>query len=114
MLQNTDTHPTADWIYDEVRKVIPNISKGTVYRNLKVLQETGQISEIKIGNSVTRYEGKLKNHYHFHCQQCGRIFDLDEPVQDTFNDKIAAKTGFKVLYHQLEFRGLCDKCQQKK
>ena len=113
-LQNTDTHPTADWIYDEVRKVIPNISKGTVYRNLKVLQETAQISEIKMGNSVTRYEGKLENHYHFRCQQCGRIFDLDEPLQDIFNDKVAAKTGFKVIYHQLEFRGLCDRCQQKK
>ncbi len=113
VLRNTNTHPTADWIYDEARKVIPNISKGTVYRNLKVLQKAGQIAELKMGGSVSRYEGTLDNHYHFRCQQCGRVLDLDEPVRDIFNDEVAANTGFKVLYHQLEFRGLCDKCQNK-
>ena len=57
VLRATDTHPTADWIYDEVRKTIPGLSKGTVYRNLKILQEAGEISELNISGTVSRFEG---------------------------------------------------------
>jgi len=69
------------------------------------------LAESRMNGSVSRYEGRLTNHYHFRCQQCGKVFKVDEPVQDIFNDKVAEKTGFKVLYHQLEFHGLCDWCQ---
>jgi len=103
----------ADWIYDEVRKVIPNISKGTVYRNLKILEEKGEISELNLNGTVTRFEGRQTNHYHFRCTGCGRIFDLDETVDVELDERVARKTGFKVSYHQLEFRGLCKDCQQK-
>ncbi len=113
ILRHTDSHPTADWIYDEARKVIPNISKGTVYRNLKILGECGKISELNLSGTVTRYEANKKNHYHFRCVKCGRVFDLDEPVNNKLDEKIARRTGFKVSYHQLEFRGLCKDCQQK-
>ena len=113
VLRRTDSHPTADRIYDEVRKVIPNISKGTVYRNLKILREGGKISELNLNGTVSRYEGNNENHYHFRCKKCGRVFDLDEPVNNKLDKKIAKRTGFKVLYHQLEFRGLCKDCQRK-
>ena len=111
VLRGTDSHPTADWIYDEVRKAIPNISKGTVYRNLKILRYIGEISELNLSGTVSRYEGKLENHYHFRCKKCGRIFDLEEPVNEDLDNKVAKRTGFKVSYHQLEFRGLCKDCQ---
>lgn len=111
MLRGTDTHPTADWIYDEVRKTIPGLSKGTVYRNLKILQEAGEISELNISGTVSRFEGRQKNHYHFRCDGCGRVFDLDEPVNNELDNRVAQKTGFKVSCHQLEFRGLCKDCQ---
>ncbi len=113
ILRQADSHPTADWIYDEVRKVIPNISKGTVYRNLKVLQEMGEISELSLNGTVSRYEGRQINHYHFRCERCGRVFDLDEPVNYKLDKRVAERTGFRVSYHQLEFRGLCRDCQQK-
>ena len=113
VLRGTTSHPTADWIYDEVRKVIPNIGKGTVYRNLKILREEGKISELNLSGTVSRYEGKSENHYHFRCEKCGRVFDLEEPVSKELDDKVARNTGFKVSYHQLEFRGLCKDCQQK-
>jgi Fe2+ or Zn2+ uptake regulation protein len=113
VLRRTDSHPTADWIYDEVRKMIPNISKGTVYRNLKLLVQAGEISELNISGTVSRYEGKLKNHYHFRCEKCGRVFDLAEPIHNELDEKIAKQTGFKVSYHQLEFRGLCKNCQRQ-
>jgi len=113
VLRSADSHPTADWIYDEVRKAIPNISKGTVYRNLKILRETGEISELNLSGTVSRFEGRQENHYHFRCEKCGRVFDLDEPVNNELDERVARKTGFKISYHQLEFRGLCKDCQQK-
>ena len=111
VLRDSDSHPTADWVYDEVRKVIPNISKGTVYRNLKILRETGAISELNLSGTVSRYEGEPENHYHFRCEKCGQVFDLEEPVHTELDEKIAKRTGYKVSYHQTEFRGLCKDCQ---
>jgi Fur family peroxide stress response transcriptional regulator len=114
LLRRTDAHPTADQIYDEVRIMIPNISKGTVYRNLKILQEMKEITELNLSGTVSRYEGKKERHYHFRCEKCGRVFDLDEPVNKELDEKVAHKTGFQVSYHQLEFRGLCRECQKNK
>ena len=111
ILCNTDLHPTADLIYDEVRKVMPHISKGTVYRNLNILCEDKKISILSLDGHVNRYEGNLDNHYHFRCQKCGRVFDLDEPVRHELNEKVSKSTGFEVLYHQLEFMGICKECQ---
>ena len=111
ILRGTPSHPTADWIYDEVRKMITNISKGTIYRNLKVLREDGQISELNLSGTVSRFEGRLNNHYHFRCEKCGRVIDVDETVDNELDRKVAGKTGFKIAYHQLEFRGLCPDCQ---
>lgn len=113
ILRNTRSHPTADRIYEAVRQQIPNISKGTVYRNLKILRETGQISELNLSGTVSRFEGRKDNHYHFRCEKCGQVFDLDEPVNKELDDKIARNTGFTVSYHQLEFRGLCKECKNK-
>ena len=114
VLRCTDSHPTADWIYEEVRRVIPNISKGTVYRNLRVLQDIGEISALNLNGTITRYEGRQDNHYHFRCVKCGRIFDLDEPVNEELDERIAKRTGFRVSYHQLEFRGLCKDCRSNR
>lgn len=112
ILRRTDSHPTADKIYEEVKKVIPHISKGTVYRNLNILREMGEISELNLSGTISRFEGKQDNHYHFRCEKCGRVFDLHEPVNGELDKQVAKKTGFKVSYHQLEFRGLCKDCQQ--
>ena len=113
VLTNTRSHPTADQIYDAVRKEIPNISKGTVYRNLEVLREDGAISELNLNGTLSRYEEKQDRHYHFRCDQCGRVYDLDEPVNTEIDKRVAERTGFKVSSHQTEFRGLCKDCQQR-
>jgi Fe2+ or Zn2+ uptake regulation protein len=111
ILRNSDLHPTADMIYEEVKKVIPHISKGTVYRNLNILREMGEISELNLSGTVSRFEGKPDNHYHFRCEKCGRVFDLDEPVNGELDKHVTENTGFMVSHHQLEFRGLCKDCQ---
>jgi Fur family transcriptional regulator, peroxide stress response regulator len=113
ILRKTRSHPTADWIYEEVKKEISNISKGTVYRNLQVLKEDGGITELKFNGTLSRYEAKLESHYHFRCEQCERVFDIDGPVNNELNEKVAKRTGFKISYHQMEFRGLCQECQRK-
>ncbi len=113
VLRNTRAHPTADWIYEEVRKEIPNISKGTVYRNLQVLQEDGAVTELNLNGTLSRFESKQKSHYHFRCEQCGRVFDVDEPVNKELDERVAERTGFRISYHQMEFRGLCRDCQQQ-
>ena len=111
ILRSADSHPTADWIYEEVRKVIPRISKGTVYRNLKILHEMGDIAELNLSGTITRYEGRKDNHYHFRCERCGRVFDIVGPVDNGLNRRFAERTGFNIKYHQLEFRGLCHDCE---
>ena len=111
VLQSTNRHPTADWIYEQVRKKIPNISLGTVYRNLKVLKEEGKILELDFAGTVSRFDGNITPHQHFKCEQCGRIFDVDEPLRQRIAERIALKMGVKVFNHLLEFRGLCQNCQ---
>lgn len=111
ILKGTSSHPTASCIYEEVRKEVPNISLGTVYRNLRLLKQGNKILELDLAGSLSRFDGDTRSHYHFRCEQCGRLFDVDEPVDTESNERVARKTGFKVSHHILEFRGLCQDCQ---
>ena len=111
-LRSTNSHPAADWIYSEVRKEIPNISLGTVYRNLKILREQGVIMELDLCGTLSRFDAISDNHYHFRCERCGRVFDVDEPVNTEMDQQVARKTGFEITYHRLEFRGLCNECRE--
>jgi len=92
---------------------MPQISKGTVYRNLKVLQENRQVSELNFDGAESRFEAKRENHYHFRCEQCGRVIDVDEPIDKKLDIKIARKTGLKISCHRLEFYGICHDCQRE-
>ena len=111
ILQETSCHPTAEWVYEQVRQEIPRISLGTIYRNLKLLKQEGVISELDLTGTLSRFDGNAQNHYHFRCEQCGYIFDVDESVNKESDARLAQKTGFKVSHHRLEFRGLCKDCQ---
>ena len=111
VLRSTNTHPTVQWIYDQVRHEIPNISMGTVYRNLKLLKKEEQIIELNLADALSRFDANAQNHYHFRCEQCGHVSDVDEPVNESLDKRITEKTGFKVSHHILEFRGICADCQ---
>jgi Fur family transcriptional regulator, peroxide stress response regulator len=112
VLQKTGRHLTADEVYEELRKSAPRISKGTVYRNLRILRERGEIAALEVGGALTRFEGRQEPHYHFVCESCGSVFDLNEPVDHEMNTRIEKKTGFRVFYHHLEFRGRCSGCER--
>ena len=105
VLRGTTSHPTASWIYDEVRREIPNISLATVYRNLKLLKERGEILELEFNGTLGRFDARTDNHYHFRCEKCNRVFDVDAPVGEELNGVVARKTGFKVSHYYLEFLG---------
>ncbi len=111
VLRGTNSHPTADWVYNEVRKEIPNISLGTVYRNLRQLCQSGEISDLELCGSLSRFDARNDNHYHFRCEKCGQVFDVDEPVNSEMDKITARRTGFRITYHRLEFYGLCLECQ---
>lgn len=111
VLRSTNSHPTADWVYAEVRKELPNISLGTVYRNLRLLRERGEILELEFNGSSSRFDGNAHEHYHFRCEKCGHVFDIDEKVDRKLDERVVQKTGFKISNHRLEFRGLCRECQ---
>ncbi len=112
VLRGTNSHPTAIWIYDEVRKEIPNISLGTIYRNLKLLWESRQILELSFNGTPSKFDGNPNNHDHFRCEKCGQVIDIDETLSEKLNGKVARKTGFKISYYRLEFHGLCKECQE--
>jgi Fur family peroxide stress response transcriptional regulator len=111
VVKNTNTHPGADWIYEQVKKEIPNISMGTIYRNLRLLANNGKIKDLSIPGTPSRFDGRTSNHHHLVCEKCGRIFDLDESVDSDMEAKIFQKTGFKVRVQYLKFIGLCQDCQ---
>ena len=113
VVKGTTSHPTANWVYDQVRREIPNISLGTVYRNLKLLKEEGQILDIALDGTLNRFDGNTQYHHHLVCEQCGRVLDVisEEPMERAMVDRVAQRTGFKVTQHRYEFRGLCKDCQ---
>ena len=111
VVKNSKDHPRADWVYDEVRKEIPNISMGTVYRNLKTLAKSGDIRQLELADGTSRFDGNTDSHYHFRCEKCGHIFDLEEPVDKSIGERVAKNTGFKVYRQRMELIGLCNACQ---
>ncbi len=114
VLRGTTAHPTAEWVYGEVRKEILNVSLGTVYRNLRQLAERGEILELAFNGGPSRFDSRTDAHCHFVCEKCGGVFDIDEPVHKELNESVAQKTGFQVSHYRLEFSGLCKKCQKRR
>ncbi|MBE3584345.1 MAG: transcriptional repressor [Limnochordaceae bacterium] len=113
VLRSTDTHPTADWIYQRVRERVPNVSLGTVYRNLRTLAQSGEVLELNYGSTFSRFDGRATPHYHFVCERCHRVLDvLELPVQSELEREVERRTGFRVHGHRLEFYGICRECRQ--
>ena len=108
VLRGTDAHPRAEWVYQEVRKLIPNVSLGTVYRNLNQLVESGDLIRIKDDVSV-RFDANIETHDHFHCSVCDSWFDISPQSTDLMSD-LDPGAGFKVQAISLEMTGLCPDC----
>jgi len=111
-VRETRTHPTADWIFEQVRGTLPKISLGTVYRNLAVLKAEGLVREVVGTDRRTRYEANIGPHAHFVCTACGEIRDLETigPVDWRTQKELV---GCEVIEQRLELLGLCAACQRR-
>ncbi len=109
ILRSTDIHPTADWIYERAREYIPNISLGTVYRNLKILKDEGLILELNDGKQ-SRFDGRIDEHFHFKCSNCNSIYDVDAEEAVRINEEILQKEGYQIYSYDITFTGICPKC----
>lgn len=112
-LMTTKEHPTADMVYAEMRKDNPSISLGTVYRNLNLLTELGEIQRLTCGDGSDRYDATTDQHYHVMCVECKRVFDLEmEPIQ-TINQLAEEEFGGTIEGHSILFYGTCKECKDK-
>lgn len=114
VLRGTKSHPTADWVYQEVRKEMPHVSLGTIYRNLKTLSEHGEIQELAFGSTHSRFDANPHSHYHFVCEHCGVIKDLDMPPMLELEREAEKLGDYQISWHRLEFYGICPECSGHK
>jgi Fur family peroxide stress response transcriptional regulator len=106
------SHPTADWVFDRVRATMPNISLGTVYRNLSVLKDEGLLREIPGNDRRAHYDSNVDPHAHFICSSCGEIRDIKvKPTGQWRTHK--ELVGCEVTEQRIEFIGLCASCLRK-
>jgi Fe2+ or Zn2+ uptake regulation protein len=104
------THPSAEEIYEVVRKRLPHISMGTVYRNLEILSELGEITKLEFGGTIKRFDPNAEEHYHIRCSLCDRVVDAPMAQLERIEEHLSATTEFKIFGHRLEFYGLCPTC----
>ena len=113
VVRATDTHPSAYAVYRQVRRRLPRVSLGTVYRNLRRLAAEGLLLE-RAGADGLRFDGNTAHHDHFTCLRCRRVFDVPAAKASRACDRVAADTGFEVLEHRVEFYGLCAACRRRR
>lgn len=106
-------HATADEIHDELAKEHPSISRGTVYRNLQRLCETGDIRKCEIPNGADRFDHLCHDHYHVKCRECGRVFDVDMDYMTDLEKSVKDAHGFTLTGHNIVFKGICPACAKK-
>lgn len=110
LLRSTKSHPTAEWLYSELKRDYQGIGLATVYRNLKLFEEQGLVIKLDVGDGFDHYDADTSNHYHFYCDCCKRLIDLDiSPMR--FDSLLP--DGFSSNRHQLLIYGRCDKCKSE-
>ena len=109
-LQGRKDHPTADMLYTDVRKEFPNISLGTVYRNIALFKDEGKVSVICNVNGEERIDGNTEPHPHFVCNKCKAVIDVEDNQNADDLESQLAEEGFKVENRFVIYYGICPKC----
>ena len=109
-VQELQCHATAEEIYDTIVKKHANISRGTVYRNLNLLSDIGQIRKMEMPSGADRFDHQCHKHYHARCIKCGRVFDVEMEVIADLEKNIKNTYGFEFIEHDLIFKGICLEC----
>lgn len=106
-------HPTADIVYASVRRRNPNISLGTVYRNLTLLAKSGEIKRLSLGDGVDHFDADTSPHYHFVCRECGSVIDLEMDSIEKIVDAARANFDGQIEGHMTYFYGICSHCKSR-
>ena len=110
-LRQTTEHPSAEWVFSQLKQEIPDLSLGTVYRNLSLFKEQGLITSLGTVNGVERFDANTDPHVHYICTGCGRVLDLHQlRVPEELNQAAAMNSGGEVTGCQLTFTGVCGQC----
>lgn len=112
-MQSRYDHPTADMVYENIRMIYPNISLGTVYRNLSLLAELGEIRRITTGGGADRFDSNVAPHNHFICKNCHRVLDLDMESIDYIKDVAAKNFDGRIDSFTTYFYGCCEECKRQ-
>ncbi len=110
---STKEHPSAEMIYEDLKKIEPNLSLGTVYRNLKLLEELGMVRKVTNVNNVERYDAMTNDHIHFVCDECGSVVDLPEYDNEEIKAKFSNHIGGKIEWVNIILGGKCKCCCDK-
>lgn len=111
-LMSRKDHPTADVVYMNVRQQYPNISLGTVYRNLTLLADMGEITRLHLGDGVDHFDADTSPHYHFVCSKCGQVMDLHMNNIDSIVDIAGMNFNGEIQGHITYFYGICGDCYE--
>ena len=111
-LTKLKSNPTVTDLYEMVRKRVPRISLATLYRNLELMADNGIILKIEVGGTPKRFEAITKPHYHIRCSCCGKVEDMDVPVNDDLIKAAAKSSLYQIQGHRVEFNGVCPDCQK--
>jgi Fur family transcriptional regulator, ferric uptake regulator len=110
-LRKVTSHPTADELHQMVRKRLPKISIATVYRNLEILSEDGEVLKIDLPGTQMRFDGTTANHYHIRCMDCGKVGDVSMEPFTGLNEIAERGCNYEVRAHRIEFIGICPHCR---
>lgn len=112
-VRSMHTHPTSAEVYEEVRKAHPSISRATVYRNLAVLSETGEICRVQVPGGADHFDFRGDTHCHGICRVCGAVCDVEVDASSVVERHVSDAHGFTVEGYSLVFSGLCEQCAQE-
>ena len=110
-IRETKCHPSADWVYQTLKPTHPDLSLGTVYRNLDFFQQHGMVRSVGVVKGQERFDAMTATHTHFVCSCCGDVIDLDDIQLDAELDRtVCERYGLAIERHELTFHGLCQTC----
>ena len=114
-LKRNPVHPTAEKLFEIIKEEKPdsNIGIATVYRNLRRMADSGCIKRISGLEDAEHFDHNIHTHYHFLCEHCNRVFDINAAVAPEVIENTEIETGFKITDYNIVFRGVCKECQRK-
>lgn len=110
-MRSTDCHPSAEWVYHKLKPVFPDLSLGTVYRNIALFREDGTVISIGTVSGQERFDADLSDHAHLICDKCGAVVDVRAEIDaKSLYGEIEESCGGKILHHEVIYHGLCKNC----